>query len=109
MAEAADEYRTGTVTTSGGILYLRNEPTTASRYLKKIPNGTKIQVGSACGDNGAWLKATYDGANGYVSAKYISFGATYTVTATTTSKEVSDKILEYAKSVGACATVKEDA
>lgn len=109
MTEAEDEYRTGTVTTSGGILYLRSEPTTASRYLKKIPNGTKIQVGSACGDNDEWLKAVYDGASGYVSAKYISFGKTYTVTVTTTSKEASDKILEYAKSVGAFATVKEDA
>ena len=100
------DMRVGTVATSGGILYLRSQPSTASRYLKKIPNGTTISIGDACGENESWLKAIYDGATGYVSAKFISFGQVYTFSGSTTSKEVLDKIVQYAKTLGVTLTTK---
>lgn len=98
------ESLTGKVTTSGGILFLRSEPSTSSRYLKKIPNGTTLTLTS---ESDTWYKTTYDGATGYVSAKYISLGTVYILSCSTTYKDNRDKLIDYAKTLGVVMTAKE--
>ena len=58
----------GTVTTQGGRLNLRMEPTVNSDIRAKIPNGTKIPLLRSV--NG-WYLTQYQGSRGYVSGDYI--------------------------------------
>lgn len=60
--------RTGTVSTGGGRLNLRERPSTDSAILTQIPNGTVITL---LGRNGDWYTAQYSGYTGYVYAQYI--------------------------------------
>lgn len=60
---------TGQVTNGGVPLRLRQKATTASQILAQIPRGSKIKITGKY--NSGWLKATYKGKNGYVSAKYV--------------------------------------
>lgn len=61
--------RTGTVTTGGGRLNLREKPSTDSRILTQIPNGTVITI---LGRSDGWYTAQYDGLTGYVFGQYIT-------------------------------------
>jgi uncharacterized protein YgiM (DUF1202 family) len=64
------------VKTNGGTLTLRAQPTTNSKALATIPNGTKIQVseivkGDSVGGNADWAKTTYNGDTGYCSCRWL--------------------------------------
>lgn len=68
---------TGTVITQTDPLTLRQGPSTATTALDKIPPGTKLDLtwDRSCGDG--WLKTTYNGKTGYVSAQYIGLDQSY--------------------------------
>ena len=64
------------VKTNGGTLTLRAQPTTNSRSLATIPNGTTIQVseivkGESISGNTDWAKTTYNGDTGYCSCRWL--------------------------------------
>jgi len=59
----------GVVSLSSGSLNLRESPSISSPVLRLIPNGTVLNVRN--GFNG-WYQTSYDGANGYVNASFIS-------------------------------------
>lgn len=64
------------VKTNGGTLTLRAQPTTNSRALANIKNGTTIQVseivkGESIGGNTNWAKTTYNGDTGYCSCRWL--------------------------------------
>lgn len=64
------------VKTNGGTLTLRAQPTTNSRALATIKNGTTIAVseivkGEAVGGNTDWAKTTYNGDTGYCSCRWL--------------------------------------
>lgn len=63
------------VTTNGSTLTLRSKPTTKSIALANIPNHTNITAeaivkGEAIKGNTDWIKTTYKGRTGYVSARW---------------------------------------
>lgn len=68
---------TGTVITQTDPLTLRQGPSTSTTALDKIPPGTKLDLtwDRSCGDG--WLKTTYNGKTGYVSAQYIGLDQSY--------------------------------
>lgn len=57
------------VTTDGGILRLREEPSTASEILAKIKNGGIVDV---FGTVDEWSSVVYNGIEGYCSSKYLT-------------------------------------
>ena len=64
------------VKTNGGTLTLRAQPTTNSRALATIKNGTTIAVseivkGEAVSGNTDWAKTTYNGDTGYCSCRWL--------------------------------------
>jgi len=59
----------GVVSLSSGNLNLRESPSISSPVLRLIPNGTVLTVRN--GYNG-WYSTSYDGANGYVNASFIT-------------------------------------
>lgn len=64
------------VKTNGGTLTLRAQPTTNSKALATIPNGTTIAVseivkGEAISGNTDWAKTTYNGDTGYCSCRWL--------------------------------------
>jgi len=59
----------GVVTLSSGNLNLRQSPSISSHVLRLIPNGTVLSVRN--GFNG-WYQTSYDGANGFVNASFIT-------------------------------------
>lgn len=64
------------VKTNGGTLTLRAQPTTNSRALATIKNGTTIAVseivkGEAISGNTDWAKTTYNGDTGYCSCRWL--------------------------------------
>ena len=70
-----DEYTVKTV--SGDSLRLRKEPNTKSAQVGYIPNGKTIKSeaivkGENIGGCEAWVKTTYNGAQGYASGKYLN-------------------------------------
>ena len=70
-----DEYTVKT--SSGDSLRLRAEPNTSSKQVGYIPNGKTIKAdevvkGESIGGCEAWVKTTYDGAQGYASGKYLT-------------------------------------
>ena len=58
----------GTVTTQGGRLNLRAEPTVNSDIRASVPNGTRLRLLSRSGD---WFYTEYKGIRGYVFGSYI--------------------------------------
>lgn len=72
-----DGKNTGTVITQTDPLTLRQGPSTSTTALDKIPPGTKLDLtwDRSCGDG--WLKTTYNGKTGYVSAQYIGLDQSY--------------------------------
>lgn len=72
-----DGKNTGTVITQNDPLTLRQGPSTSTTALDKIPPGTKLDLtwDRSCGDG--WLKTTYNGKTGYVSAQYIGLDKSY--------------------------------
>lgn len=61
--------RTGTVTTQSTALNLREQPSTSSQILAKIPKGAKIPI---IGTDGNWYLTRYNGIQGYVSSDYVT-------------------------------------
>ena len=59
---------TGRVTTQGGRLNLRTEPSVSSVSRALIPNGTVIPLLS---QRGKWYLTEYDGKRGYVSSEFV--------------------------------------
>ncbi len=66
--QTPDNTPTGIVTTQGGRLNLRMQPTVNSDIRAKIPNGTALPLLEKV--NG-WYLTQYNGARGYVSGEYI--------------------------------------
>lgn len=60
----------GTVTTKGSTLRLRSEASTESAILKKLADGTVVEVLSSL--DGGWYQVSYEGTTGYVSAEYLT-------------------------------------
>ena len=57
-----------------GYLNLREEPSTRSRILRTIPNGTLFtHYGNRDFDVNSFVRFTYKGTSGYVSARYLCF------------------------------------
>jgi hypothetical protein len=52
-------------------LNMREEPNTASKILKTIPNNTKLEASLMEGD---WYKVSFDGRTGYVHKDYVRAG-----------------------------------
>jgi len=61
----------GIVTLDSGNLNLRMDPSTSSKSLALIPNGTKIEIVDQTSTKG-WYKAVYNGIIGWVSSDYVS-------------------------------------
>ena len=61
---------TGTVTTDGSVLRLRSEASTDSTVLKKLADGTKVEVLDALVEG--WYEVSYGGITGYVSDEYVT-------------------------------------
>lgn len=61
--------RYGTVTTAGGGLNLRTEPSIYSQVLFSIPNGSAVTIYGEVGD---WYVVNYNGTDGYVSKQYVT-------------------------------------
>ncbi|MCR5636471.1 MAG: SH3 domain-containing protein [Clostridiales bacterium] len=58
------------VTTNGGNLILREQPSSASAQLALIPNGTALVITEF---NGDWGKTTYAGKTGWVSMDWVKY------------------------------------
>ena len=58
------------VTTSGGTLNLREQPSSASRVILLMPNASSVTVYSRGVD---WSEISYQGNRGYVMSKYLTF------------------------------------
>lgn len=59
--------KTGKITAKGG-LNLRENPSTASKILLAIPEGTTVNL---VGEQSQWYKTTYQSATGWISANYV--------------------------------------
>lgn len=69
-AEAAASIKAGAVTTSGGTLNVRTQPSTGSPTAASLKKGSYITLHSRSGD---WWKVEYDkGKTGYCHANYIT-------------------------------------
>ena len=60
----------GTVTTQGSLLRMRSEASTESTVLKKLADGSVVEVLSSL--DGGWYQVSYGGTTGYVSAEYLT-------------------------------------
>jgi uncharacterized protein YgiM (DUF1202 family) len=74
-APAVSEYRTiadleMTVSNSSGYANLREKPTTASRILDKLPQGTKVVV-IAKTASGKWVHVKVNDKQGYIETKLL--------------------------------------
>lgn len=71
--------QTGTVVTEeGSLLRMRSGVGTSFQIVDMIPNGAQVTVtDTAAGsdNNGVWYKIIYNGQEGYVAGKYITFDA----------------------------------
>ena len=87
---STDAAGTYIVSTDGGSLNLRNNASTSSEVITKMPDGAEIQVIES---DGSWALVTYNGVNGYCSMDYLTAvsestdvsGETTTEAATTTA------------------------
>jgi uncharacterized protein YgiM (DUF1202 family) len=57
---------------NGGIITLHPNPDNLGSLLKRIPNGTQLEVSEY---DKLWYIATYDGASGYVWGEYMNYSA----------------------------------
>lgn len=64
----------------GGKLNLRRTPSSGSKVLERIPNGTALSVYSV---DGRWYSTAYNGQTGYVLGSFLSFGAAASANAPT--------------------------
>lgn len=94
----------GKVATSGGSLNLRSKPSSSGVILVRIPNGTALTLTKQGED---WYSTSYNGKTGYVSAAFIALdhGITYTLTGTTASEAIKNKLVQYAQTLGVIFTV----
>ncbi len=74
-APAISAYRTVadiemTVSNSSGYANLREKPTTASRILDKLPQGTKVTVTDKTA-SGKWVHVKVNGKQGYIETKLL--------------------------------------
>lgn len=60
----------GTVNTEGSLLRLRSEASTESTILKKLADGSVVEILSSL--DGGWYHVSYEGTTGYVSAEYLT-------------------------------------
>lgn len=77
-AQTAYADQTGTVMTQGDPLNMRSGVGTTFPVVTAIPNGSQVTVtDTAAGsdNNGTWYKIVYNGQEGYVAGKYITFDA----------------------------------
>ena len=58
------------VTTSGGTLNLREQPSTGSRVILLMPNASSVTVYSRGAD---WCEVSFQGTKGYVMTKFLTF------------------------------------
>ena len=58
------------VTTSGGTLNLREQPSSGSRVILLIPNASSVTVYSRGTD---WCEVSFQGARGYVMTRFLTF------------------------------------
>ncbi|WP_434512852.1 N-acetylmuramoyl-L-alanine amidase [Desulfitobacterium sp. AusDCA] len=70
-SDGADSVKTGQITANGG-LNLRENPTTGSKILLAIPEGTTVTIN---GEQSQWYQTTYQSATGWISANYVKIGA----------------------------------
>lgn len=61
---------TALITTSGGTLNLREQPSSSARVLMKLANASSVTVYSRGTD---WSEVSYQGTRGYVMSKYLTF------------------------------------
>ncbi|MBR3019697.1 MAG: peptidoglycan-binding protein [Clostridia bacterium] len=64
------------VTTSGGTLNLREQPSSGSRVILLMPNASSVTVYSRGTD---WCEVSFQGTKGYVMTKYLTFLGASTV------------------------------
>jgi len=67
-APPAPTYSDGKVKTNGSRLMLRQKPSTSSKILAKMPNGSKLKIKSK---TGSWYAVIYGGKDGYAYAKWV--------------------------------------
>lgn len=60
--------KTGKVTTQGGRLNIRDEPSMKGNIIGQIPNNQTVNIISKTGD---WYRIRYNNIDGFVSAQYI--------------------------------------
>ena len=58
------------ITTSGGTLNLREQPSSSARVILLMPNASSVTVYSRGGE---WSEISYQGNRGYVMSKYLTF------------------------------------
>lgn len=56
-------------TNNGGTLNMRLSPSTNSKVLAQIPNGTKLEIEKY---DTTWAKSTYQQNTGYIMLKFLS-------------------------------------
>ena len=71
---------TATVQTSGGILNIREMPSSAGRDIGDIPNGASVQVLEKT--NSDWWKVSYCGVTGYCACMYLKEVQSVSITLT---------------------------
>ena len=81
---------TASVTRGGVPLKLRSRPTTASSILAEIPRGSSVTITGRY--NSGWYSASYNGKNGYVSAKYIIMPSAGSASGGSTGYPLSGKV-----------------
>lgn len=100
-------------TNSGDALRLRKEPNTSSIQTGYIPNGTTVKAdevveGESIGGVKAWIKTTYNGAQGYASGKYLTPTPEITPTPTPpTPPEPTYKLYKCKTNTGVALRIRE--
>ncbi|MDR2505912.1 MAG: SpoIID/LytB domain-containing protein, partial [Oscillospiraceae bacterium] len=73
-----------------GRLNMRRKASGSSTIVKKIPNGSKIEIIST--DAKGWIKTKYDGVTGYVVAQYVSVNAPASAADTGSKTDTAQKL-----------------
>lgn len=68
QAPTTPTYQNGKVKTNGSRLMLRQKPSTSSKILAKMPNGSSLKIKSK---SGSWYAVIYSGKDGYAYAKWV--------------------------------------
>ena len=83
---------TATVSANGGLNF-RTSASTSAQVICAIPSGTAVSVISK---DANWAKISYAGREGYVSVKYLSFGATAAVPTSSAAAQKRTNLINYA-------------